>query len=83
MKLGSDLSLFQYMFTDLNLWDTKYITTWNLFINSFYLYIISAYQILILMYTYLFNIPGLWLNNAVIFIVSIPRLKYHEIFLEF
>jgi len=31
----------------------------------------------------LFNIPGLWLDNAVIFKVSIPRLKYHEIFLEF
>jgi hypothetical protein len=31
----------------------------------------------------LFNIPGLWLDNAVIFTVSFPRLKYHEIFLEF
>jgi hypothetical protein len=28
---------------------------------------------------YLYNIPGLWLDNA----VSIPRLKYHEMFLEF
>jgi hypothetical protein len=31
----------------------------------------------------LFNIPDLWLDNAVIFTVSIPQLKYHEIFLEF
>ena len=28
----------------------------------------------------MFNIPGLWLDNAVIFTVSIPRLKY-QIFL--
>jgi len=31
----------------------------------------------------LFNIPGFLLDNAVIFKVSIPRLKYHEIFLGF
>jgi hypothetical protein len=31
----------------------------------------------------LFNIPGLWLDNAVILKVSILWLKYHEIFLEF
>ena len=28
----------------------------------------------------LFNIPGLWLDNAEIFTVSIPRLKYQDIF---
>jgi hypothetical protein len=26
------------------------------------------------------NIPGLWLDDAVIFTVLIPRLKYHEYF---
>jgi hypothetical protein len=29
------------------------------------------------------KLPGLGLDSAVIFKVSIPRLKYHEIFLEF
>jgi hypothetical protein len=29
---------------------------------------------------WLFNIPGLWLDNAVIFKIWIPWLTYHEIF---
>ena len=51
--------------------------------NVFIFYNERNYDSALYILMQLFIIPGLWLDNAVIFTVSIPRLKYHEIFLEF